>query len=246
MRTLIIFDIDGTLLDSVTTHQAAFRAALGACGLTDVNDDWGGYAHHTDSWIFREAFRSVRGRSPNSEETAAFAAHLHREFAAGVVRERPAEIPGAARFLRALADAEDITAVYATGGMREATLLKLAMLLPDVGRAQLATASEHTFREHIVREALNRAGGSYERIIAVGDGRWDLRAACAIGAEFIGVGPSTAPFGDWFPRTHLASSFDGVDLRRDYSLTPPTGAIGRIPDADAAFAAHPKNCVCWH
>ncbi|MFF5703661.1 HAD family hydrolase [Streptomyces sp. NPDC012794] len=249
MTTLIVFDIDGTLLRSVAPHQAAFHAALEDCGLTDIDSAWGGYAHHTDSWIFREVFRHNTGRLPGEAEVQRFAGLLNERFLAVTAREGVEEIPGAAAFLRALEADGAYAVAFATGGLREVTAAKLAPLGGGAG-GPVSTASEHTFREHVVREAVHQAvernGGGFERVVCVGDGPWDVRAAVATGSEFIGIGAATAPFGDWFPRTHLFASFDQVDPAGDFTLVPPAGRVAPEPDPDKVFTARPVACPCWN
>ncbi|SDI16857.1 Phosphoglycolate phosphatase, HAD superfamily [Actinokineospora alba] len=242
MSTLIVFDIDGTLLRSVAPHQEAFIGALRDSGLDDIDSAWGGYAHHTDSWIFREVFRRNTGALPTEAQTQFFSDRLHERFVAGTERDGVAQIPGAAAFLRKLAESPEYTVAFATGGMREVTAVKLAPL-DAVG--PVATASEHTFREHVVREAIHQAGGPFDRVVAVGDGPWDVRAAVATGSQFIGIGETVAPFGDWFPTTHLFTSFDDVDPAADFTLTPPPGQVTADPDTDDIFAARPLACRCW-
>jgi len=50
-ENLLIFDIDGTLTDSVPVHQTGFRNALKNSGITDYDNNFSGYKHHTDSFI---------------------------------------------------------------------------------------------------------------------------------------------------------------------------------------------------
>lgn len=242
MSTLIVFDIDGTLLRSVAPHQLAFHGALRDCGLAEIDSAWGGYAHHTDSWIFREVFRHNRGRFPDEAETRGFADRLHARFVEAAEREKVEQIPGAAAFLRELEASGGYTVAFATGGMREVTAVKLALLEAS---GPVATASDHTFREHVVREAIHQAGEGFDRVVCVGDGPWDVRAAVATGSQFIGIGESTKPFGAWFPRTHLFGSFDGIDPAADFSLVPPAGQVEAEPDADKVFTGRPAPCVCW-
>lgn len=243
MSTLIVFDIDGTLLRSVAPHQAAFLGALRDSGLAEIDSAWGGYAHRTDSWIFREVFRHNLGRLPDDAETWRFAGQLRERFMAAVGRDGVEEVPGAAAFLRALASSGDYTVAFATGGLREVTEPKLAAL-GAVG--PVATASDHTFREHLLREAIHQAGDGFERVVCVGDGPWDVRAAVAIGSQFIGIGESTAPFGEWFPGTHLFSSFEEIDPAADFTLNPPAGQVAGEPGEDMAFTACPAPCRCWN
>lgn len=242
MDTLIVFDIDGTLLHSVAPHQAAFLGALDDSGLAGAAPALSGYAHHTDSHIFREIFRRRTGRLPDTAESHAFAGRLRERYVAATGPGGAEQVPGAAAFLRRLAGSGRYAVAFATGGLPGVTAAKLAPLAPD---GVVATAGEHTFREHVVREAVHRAGGPFDRVIAVGDGPWDVRAAVALGTEFIGIGASTAPFGDWFPCTHLFASFDAVDPDADFRLAPPAGAVPEPPDAATEFTPGPDRCGCW-
>lgn len=212
-------------------------------GLTDIDTAWGGYAHHTDSRIFREVFRRNTGRLPSKDETCRFAGRLHERFVATVERDGIEETPGASALLRRLAQAPEYAVAFATGGMREVTAAKLALLGAS---GPVSTATEHTFREHVVLEAMQQAGGGFDRTVCVGDGPWDVRAALHTSSQFVGIGHSTAPFGDWFLPTHLFASFDDVDLTADFTLYPPAGNIARVPEAGAAFTAQPAWCGCWN
>ena len=55
---LAIFDIDGTLTDSVKILQSAFVKALNNFGLYDFDTNWSSYKHHTDSYIFKTIFEA--------------------------------------------------------------------------------------------------------------------------------------------------------------------------------------------
>lgn len=252
MPTLIVFDIDGTLLHSVAPHQIAFLDALRAVGLTRPDTNWNGYRHHTDSWIYREVFRGHRGRAPEPEEFAEFDRKLAELFAARIGGEPLAVLDGALDFVRRLFDEPEVAVVFATGGLSAVTEMKLRSVGLEAPAGSVATASDHTYREHVVREAVHRAiasrepgGAGFDRVIAFGDGLWDVRAALALGFEFVGVGESGRAFGPWFPSTHLIHRYEQVDLGRDYTLTPPPDAVPPAPEADGDFTAGPGACVCW-
>jgi len=53
---IVIFDIDGTLTDSVAQHQSAFESAV----RPSLRTDWSSYTHHTDSAIFEQAWEEAR------------------------------------------------------------------------------------------------------------------------------------------------------------------------------------------
>jgi beta-phosphoglucomutase-like phosphatase (HAD superfamily) len=50
-KNLIVFDIDGTLTDSVKVHQKAFTEMLLEIGVRQVNAEYKSFKHHTDSYI---------------------------------------------------------------------------------------------------------------------------------------------------------------------------------------------------
>jgi len=75
---LVIFDIDGTLTQTMKADEECFVRSLAAvCGLSDVDTDWSRYKHATDSGIFREIHQTRTGRLPSPSETSRFRQHLH-------------------------------------------------------------------------------------------------------------------------------------------------------------------------
>ena len=72
MKTSIaVFDIDGTLTDSVALHQAAFAEALQTFGFPALEMDWPNYQHHSDSAIFLEGNRNDRSQILSGDDCAA-------------------------------------------------------------------------------------------------------------------------------------------------------------------------------
>lgn len=57
---LIVFDIDGTLTDSVAIHQAGFVQALKHLGVTAMDENFHAYKHHTDLHIARSIYEYRR------------------------------------------------------------------------------------------------------------------------------------------------------------------------------------------
>ena len=53
MKRLAVFDIDGTLTDSVSIHHNAFNKSLIQFGFDNYNSNFNTYKHHTDSYIFK-------------------------------------------------------------------------------------------------------------------------------------------------------------------------------------------------
>ena len=60
---LIIFDIDGTLTETMKIDEECFvRSFKEVFGFADIDTDWSHYPHTTDSSIFHEFYVSRRGR----------------------------------------------------------------------------------------------------------------------------------------------------------------------------------------
>ncbi|MBY8607869.1 HAD family hydrolase [Burkholderia arboris] len=189
---ILVLDIDGTLTDSVALHQSAFLAAMLALKLPELDTDWGGYPHHTDTGILAHALSS-NGRSPMSaSEVAAFEQEVDRHFVAALSRQALKEIPGAGRFVReAMASGWGI--VFATGGIRRVSERKLQAVGIPFDVDLLVTSSVYPSRTDLVAAAVERARRCYGitsscRTVSVGDGLWDLEVAGSLGLEFIGIG----------------------------------------------------------
>ncbi|WP_216856638.1 HAD family hydrolase [Acidisphaera sp. S103] len=186
---LAILDIDGTLTDTVALHQAALEDAMRSFSFPALDTDWAGYRHHTDSGIFAEAWERAGWGSPAEADRRRLEDRFNQAFAALLPSHPIREIPGAAAFVELLRR-EGWRVSFATGGLREASCIKLqATGIPYTERL-LATASEHLSREEIVSAAIHAAAldstGSLP--VSVGDGLWDLLTAHALGVSFLGVG----------------------------------------------------------
>lgn len=188
MRTVVVFDIDGTLLDSVAAHQSAFLAALDSFAFEAVDTNWPVYPEHMDSAIFHAIMQANLGRRATEEEMTRLDDDLVTGFqerwdvAADPMRASSMEL------LRWLRQRLNTTVVFATGGLAGVTAPKLRGLGEE--GAPVSSASTSETRVELVRDAISLAGGDLDRdrIISVGDGIWDGRAAWSLGAEFVGVG----------------------------------------------------------
>ena len=60
-QNLIVFDIDGTLTDSVKIHQKAFTEMLYEIGVNSINSNFKTFKHHTDSFIAKEIDETDKG-----------------------------------------------------------------------------------------------------------------------------------------------------------------------------------------
>ena len=188
---LVMFDIDGTLVDSNGFDGDLFVQAFQDAAGIDVDRSWHSYRHVTDSGIVAE----VLGNLCDPSDAPEIAARIKRRFIELVgdyLRERTAgaePIPGAAELLQRLAAIDGVAVAIATGGWRETAEIKLAHAGIDTDGIALATSSEAHARIDIMKLAEEMTGiAHFDRRTYFGDGPWDLQASNELGYAFIGVG----------------------------------------------------------
>ena len=188
---LIVFDIDGTLTESVSVHVTAFVASLERFGFTRINTDWGSYKHISDSYIFHAQMEAHEDREPSDAERERFESIFDATYVETVGDRRTTSTPGASALLGRL-DRAGIPFCFATGSFRSAAEAKLGVFAGVECLPVLATASEALSRQEIVGLAIAKACAkhgvaSFGRILSIGDGLWDLRTAVSLGLDFVGV-----------------------------------------------------------
>jgi phosphoglycolate phosphatase-like HAD superfamily hydrolase len=185
----IIFDIDGTLLQSDAADDTLYLAAVReALGNVSVRPSWGMYTQFTAAGILAEILDdNAIGKTP--EIVAAvrdcFVANVSRHVAA---RGPFAEVPGAKAFVQSLHMSATHRIAYATGGWHGAAQLKLSTSGFPVAGIPLATSDDHFERQQIMLHALRQLGGVFDTVTYYGDGHWDAVAAETLGWRFVPVG----------------------------------------------------------
>lgn len=191
-RRIAVFDVDGTLTETHEADEAWYRLAIReVLGVEGFSTDWAGYRHSTDRAIVREIGERHRGLAATHAEgdavLAAYARHLERAAAEGSV----AAVEGAREVLPSLRTAGWDVAI-ATGGWGSTARRKLDAARIGWDGVAFASCDDADAREEIIRLAVARAVGGARaascRVVYVGDGRWDLRAARRLGIGFVGVG----------------------------------------------------------
>nr|WP_282100268.1 HAD hydrolase-like protein [Aquimarina sp. MMG016] len=186
---LFIFDIDGTLTDSVSMYLISVTQSLLSFGITDIDTDYNNYKHHTDSYALRYNYeRNFQNDLPDN---------LLDDFEEDLVRQMlnfdpVKEIMGAKSVIQFFRD-NDISFCFATGALPKPAMLKLDQCDIWYDEQILATSKTHESREGFVIEAIERSKSFYSRsdfdqIISVGDGLWDLKTAQNLSLDFIGIG----------------------------------------------------------
>ena len=187
----LLFDLDGTLVDSVYQHVLAWREALEAAGL-----ELSVWRIHRrigmSGGLFLDALLRETGRRLSAEEVARVQRTHAAAFARQVAQIRP--LPGARDLLAYLTKARVPWAI-ATSGRRESAQPMLDMLgvgpdVPVVTRDQVEHAKPDP---DLFLAAADRLHVAIDTSIVVGDSVWDLLAARR--ARALGVGLLSGGYG---------------------------------------------------
>lgn len=188
----VTFDLDGTLADSEAfdgeLYVEAVRSVLGV----EIEADWTGFRHQTDSGILNEIFdRSTPNADRPSLHSAVrrhFTDLVHDYVAArgGVVPE----IPGALQFVSRLLKHPGVRVAVATGGWQETALIKLRAIGLDPLRLPLASSSDAMSKVDIIQIAERRTlpTENAKRKTYFGDNRYDKEVSRELGYDFIAIG----------------------------------------------------------
>lgn len=189
--TLVMFDVDGTLTHSYRYDQQCYAETLFALTGLEVDTNWHNYPHVTDSavtqtLIERHQLEPQLAQLAESE----FARRLRAMHTTHP--EQFQAMAGAKEILKLLQE-KQVAVSIATGCWRDSALIKLEKSGITIGNTPIATASDALTRQEIMRESERRAAnyygvGSFERVIYVGDGAWDVRCSAELGYRFIGLG----------------------------------------------------------
>jgi phosphoglycolate phosphatase-like HAD superfamily hydrolase len=192
---LVIFDIDGTLTESVAVDEVCFvQAFRDVLGIERINTNWLEYNFQTDSGLALEICRARLGRDPGGADISRLQFRFAELLCAAAQDDgKPMrEIPGAAALLKRLVAHPRWHVAVATGGWSVSARFKLASAGLPVDAFPWANADDALDRVEILRMAMRRAGQHYgqdafDKVVYVGDGVWDVRAAKALGIGFLGL-----------------------------------------------------------
>ncbi len=192
-KTLLIFDIDGTLLYSNKIDSQCFaQTYTHIYGRPFPTIDWRKYPAVSDTTIFATVIRDHFERAVDPAEVVVF-----QEAFVQLIQEKriaePAEfqeVPGARTAIMKLMAMEKFVLGIGTGGWKAPAMVKLNHLdIPTTGMA-MAFADGNFTREAILEESITLAKSKHDdigRIVYVGDAIWDVETTRNMGLPFIGI-----------------------------------------------------------
>lgn len=192
LDTAYLFDLDGTLVDSVYQHVIAWKTALDAEGIElsvwrihrKIGMSGGLFTH----FLLRET--GVEISEDRIERIRLRHAEAYRAFASQI---RP--LPGARDLLAYLSEA-DIPWAIATSGRMETAAVNIAALGVDPAQVPVVTRDQVKYAKpdpDLFLEAARRLGVGIEQCFVVGDAVWDMLAARR--ARALGVGLLSGGYG---------------------------------------------------
>ncbi len=176
VETCFLFDLDGTLVDSVYQHVLAWSQALEAEGIAlsvwrihrKIGMSGGLFTNH----LLRETNQDI------SQDRIARLGRLHAE-AYGRLAAQIRPLPGARALLTSLTDA-GIPWAIATSGRMETARVNLGALDVDPERVPVVTRDMVKYAKpdpDLFLAAAEKLGKGIETAVIVGDSIWDMLAA---------------------------------------------------------------------
>lgn len=184
---LVIFDVDGTLVDSQRHIVEAMDSAFAAVGLPSPP------VPATLGIVGLSLPVAMARLAPDLDPAghdalvAGYKASFHR--LAARAGELSALYPGARAALDALAAEPDVTLAIATGKSRRGLDAMLALHGLEGLFASVQVADDHPSKPHpsMVLAALDETGHAPGQAVMIGDTGYDMEMACAAGVVGLGV-----------------------------------------------------------
>ncbi len=193
---LVLFDIDGTLLNSEGLGRASMQKAL-ATVFGSPGDPSYRYDGKTDKQIVRDTMR-LEGHSDERIDAGMerlidlYVVGLQEGVKSGKFKVRP--LPGVLDILDALEARDDVVLGLLTGNIAPGARIKLRAAGIDPNRFRVnAFGSDHEHRPELPAIAQRRASETLgvkfagEKLIVIGDTPADIECGRSLGARAIGV-----------------------------------------------------------
>jgi HAD superfamily hydrolase (TIGR01549 family) len=192
IESSFLFDLDGTLVDSVYQHVLAWKEALDEEGI-----ELAVWRIHRKIGMSGGLFANQLLRETGAEINNERVERLHQNHAVAYRRyaDHVRPLRGARELLSWLTEA-GIPWAIATSGRMQTAAVNLAALGVDIGRTTVVTRDEVKYAKpdpDLFLEAASRLGVPIETAMVVGDSIWDMLAAQRCRA--LGVGLLSGGYG---------------------------------------------------
>lgn len=181
-QSAVLFDVDGTLVDSNYLHVHAWQRAFAELHI-DV-ESW--RIHRAIGMDGSVLVRRLSGDAPDGVRRRLKGLHSEYYLQSSALLS---PLPGARRLLEAIA-ALRLPAVLATSAPEdELAVLRKVLGCDDLVAAVTSSADVDVAKPNpdIIGIALDRIGASAEHAVFVGDAVWDMQACVRAGLPSIGV-----------------------------------------------------------
>ncbi len=223
VKPAVLFDIDGTLVDSNYLHVHSWRCAFAEVGI--AVEAW--RIHRAIGMDGSTLVRSLSAGAPDAAQQRLKDLHsrYYRQAAALLC-----PLPGAQQLLERVA-ALGLQVVLATSAPEDELAILREVLDRDNLVAAATSASDVDMAKpepDIIAVALDRAGVSADRAVFVGDAVWDAQACSRAGVRNIGL------LSGGISRTELEAAgaapvFENADDLLAHLHQTPIGALVRGP-----------------
>lgn len=216
----VLFDVDGTLVDTAYVHTVCWAQALADAGLHPPMAT----VHRAVGMGADRLVDHVLGTAPGPDVTAEVTRGHDERFARWHDRLTP--LPGARALVEHCARRGLVVVLASSSNERDLGALRSALgadewvaLATSSGDAEASKPSPD-----ILGVALERAGLVPERAVAVGDAVWDAYAASALGVPFVGVETGGTSAAELLGAGAVGVASGAAQLLAEFDRTP----LGRL------------------
>ncbi|MFP4528404.1 MAG: HAD family hydrolase [Candidatus Kapaibacterium sp.] len=216
---LVIFDIDGTLTNTVDVDDICFAKAFKDVFGMDISGiNWHRIktlSSGTDTGMAMEIYRSYKKVLPDMNDIITLRETFTRRLKFELIThpEKFTEIPGARNFMRKLCNNSKIGVSVSTGSWKQSGLMKLAAAGMEIGDIPYSSSEFLSKRTEILDDVIQKSKKYYghdkfDSMVYIGDGKWDYLSARELGIKFVGVD---------YERTGKLAIAGATDIIHDYT-----------------------------